>query len=158
MFQHYALSSYALTPNRPTNIVGFRGFDSSTILIQRGGIPRPIGDLPESSSRAMLVGTMLVGGLGVCPYLCTHNYIGIIIMIIIIRTILIIQIIRVIIIITMIINITILIIHKIKIIIVLIIVIMDIIIIIIIIIILTSAFYFYMNFIIQNLLYNEHLF
>ena len=26
-----------------TNIVDFRGFDSSTILISRGGIPRPIG-------------------------------------------------------------------------------------------------------------------
>ena len=53
------------TPNLPTNIVGFRGFDSSTILIQRGGIPRPIGDLPESSSRAMSVGKLLIGGLGV---------------------------------------------------------------------------------------------
>ena len=30
-------------PNLPTNIVGFRGFDSSIILILRGGIPRPIG-------------------------------------------------------------------------------------------------------------------
>ena len=28
--------------NPPTNIVDFRGFDSSTILILRGGIPRPI--------------------------------------------------------------------------------------------------------------------
>ena len=52
-------------PNLPTNIVDFRGFDSSTILIWRGGIPRPIGDFPESSSQAMLVGVMLVGGLGV---------------------------------------------------------------------------------------------
>ena len=31
------------TPNLPTNIVDFRGFDSSTILISRGGIPRPLG-------------------------------------------------------------------------------------------------------------------
>ena len=53
------------TPNLPTNIVGFREFDSSVILNQRGGIPRPIGDFPESLSRAMLVGTMLVGRLGV---------------------------------------------------------------------------------------------
>ena len=53
------------TPNLPTNIVGFRGFDSSIILISRGGIPRPIGDFPESVSRVMLVGTMLVGRLGV---------------------------------------------------------------------------------------------
>ena len=29
--------------NLPTNIVDFRGFDSSTILISRGGIPRPVG-------------------------------------------------------------------------------------------------------------------
>ena len=31
------------TPNLPTNIVDFRGFDSSTIFILRGGIPQPIG-------------------------------------------------------------------------------------------------------------------
>ena len=31
------------TPNLPTNIVDFRGFDSSTILIQKGGIPTSIG-------------------------------------------------------------------------------------------------------------------
>ena len=61
-----------LTPNLPTNIVDFRGFDSSIILIQRGGIlPESliymsIGNFPESLSQAMLVGVMLVGGLGVC--------------------------------------------------------------------------------------------
>ena len=54
-----------VTPNLPTNIVDFRGFDSSTILIYRGGIPRPIGKFPESLTQAILVGTMLVGGLGV---------------------------------------------------------------------------------------------
>ena len=27
--------------------MGFRGFDSSIILILRGGIPRPIGNFPE---------------------------------------------------------------------------------------------------------------
>ena len=43
------------------------GFDSSIILIQRGGIPRPIGDFPDSLSQAMLVGVMLVGRLGVIP-------------------------------------------------------------------------------------------
>ena len=53
------------TPNLPTNIVDFRGFDSSIILIQRGGIPRPIWDFLESSTQAMLVGVMLVGRLGV---------------------------------------------------------------------------------------------
>ena len=52
--------------NLPTNIVDFRGFDSSLIiLILRGGIPRPIGDFPESLSQAILVGILLVGGLGV---------------------------------------------------------------------------------------------
>ena len=56
------------TPNPPTNIAGFRGLDSSIILILRSGIPRPIGDLPESLSRAMLVGTMLVERLGVRAY------------------------------------------------------------------------------------------
>ena len=54
-----------VTPNLPTNIVDFGGLDSSTILILRGGIPRPIGDFPESLSQAMLVGIMLVGRLGV---------------------------------------------------------------------------------------------
>ena len=33
-----------ITANLPTNIMDFRGFDSSIILILRGGIPRPIGD------------------------------------------------------------------------------------------------------------------
>ena len=54
-----------LTPNPPTNMVGFRGFDASAILDLRGDIPRPIGDLPESLSQAMLVGIMLVGRLAV---------------------------------------------------------------------------------------------
>ena len=53
------------TPNLPTTIVDFRGFDSSIILSLRGEIPRPIGDFPENLSRAMLVGIMFVGGLGV---------------------------------------------------------------------------------------------
>ena len=53
------------TPNPPTNIVDFRGFDSSTMLLSRGGILRYIGNFPESLSQAMLVGTMLVGRSGV---------------------------------------------------------------------------------------------
>ena len=53
------------SPNLLTNIVGFRGFDSSTILIQRGGILMSIGDFPESLRQAILVGIMLVGRLGV---------------------------------------------------------------------------------------------
>jgi hypothetical protein len=48
------------TPNPPTNIVYFRGFDSNIILIQRGGILMSIGNFPESLSQAMLVGIMLV--------------------------------------------------------------------------------------------------
>ena len=65
---HYlegSLNIHDFTPNPPTNIVDFRGFDSSIILIIRGGIPRPLGDIPESLSQAMLVGNMLVGRLGV---------------------------------------------------------------------------------------------
>ena len=54
-----------LAANLRTNIMGLRGFDSSMIFILRGGIPRPIGDFPESLSQAMLVGIMLVGRLGV---------------------------------------------------------------------------------------------
>ena len=53
------------TPNLPTNIVDFRGFDSSIILTLRGGVPRPIGDFPESLSQTMLVGLMFAGRLGV---------------------------------------------------------------------------------------------
>ena len=54
-----------VTANLPTNIImDFRGFDSSISLILRGGILVSIGNFPESSSPAMLVGLMLVGGLG----------------------------------------------------------------------------------------------
>ena len=55
------------TPNLPTNIVDFRGFDSSIMLILKKGILMSIGNLPESLSQAMLVlvGIMLVGRLGV---------------------------------------------------------------------------------------------
>ena len=51
--------------NFPTNIVDFRGFDSSIILIQRGGIIMSIGNFPKSLSQAMLAGVMVVGRLGV---------------------------------------------------------------------------------------------
>ena len=53
------------TPNPPTSIVDFRGFDSSIILNLRGGILLSFGDFPESLSQPMLVGIMLVGKLGV---------------------------------------------------------------------------------------------
>ena len=54
------------TTNLRTNIMDFRGFDSSRVLISRGVIPRPIGDFVESVTQAMLVGVMLVGTLSVC--------------------------------------------------------------------------------------------
>ena len=44
-----------VSPNLPTDIVDFRGFDSSTILISRGGIPRPTRNVRVSLSQAMLV-------------------------------------------------------------------------------------------------------
>ena len=53
------------TANLPTNMMDFRGLDSSIILSLRGGIPRPIGNFPESATQAMLVGIMSVGRLGV---------------------------------------------------------------------------------------------
>ena len=57
----------ANTANLRTNIMDFRGFDSSIVLILRGGILMSIGDSPESLSQAILVGIMLVGRLGVLP-------------------------------------------------------------------------------------------
>ena len=57
------------TPNPPTNIVGFRGLDSSIILILRGGIIMSIVHFPASLSQAMLVGIMLVGKSGVCVFI-----------------------------------------------------------------------------------------
>ena len=59
------LLQYVHTPNLPTNIVDFRGFASSIILIERDGILMSIGNFPQSLTQAMLVGTMLVGGLGI---------------------------------------------------------------------------------------------
>ena len=54
--------------NLRTNIIDSGGFDSSIVLILRGGISRPIGNFPESLSQAVLVGIMLVGRLGERPY------------------------------------------------------------------------------------------
>ena len=48
----------------PTDIVGFKGFHSSIILILRGGMPRPIGNLPESLSQAILVGCNVSSEIG----------------------------------------------------------------------------------------------
>ena len=47
------------TANLCTKILDFRGFDSSRILIVRGGIPRPIGNFPEILSQRILVGRFL---------------------------------------------------------------------------------------------------
>ena len=52
---HMKMWRSLITPNPPTNIVDFGGFDSSIILFLRGGIPRPIGDFPDNLSQAMLV-------------------------------------------------------------------------------------------------------
>ena len=60
-------SREADTLNLPTNIVEFGGLDSSTILIQRGGILMSIGDFPESLSRAMLVGCNVSREIGRTP-------------------------------------------------------------------------------------------
>ena len=62
----FDLAPFAATASLRTNIMDFRGFDSSmTILIIRGVISRPMGDFEEYLSQAMLVGIMLVGRLGV---------------------------------------------------------------------------------------------
>ena len=55
---------YRDTANLP-KILHFRGFYSSIILILRAGIPRPMGNFPESLSQAILVGIIIVGRLGV---------------------------------------------------------------------------------------------
>ena len=62
------------TANLPTNIMDFRGFDSSIILIIRAGLLMSIGDLPESLSHAILEGITLVGRLGVPIPTPVHVY------------------------------------------------------------------------------------
>ena len=44
--------------NLRTKILDVRGFDSSTILSLRGGIPRPMKDFPEWLSQAIFVGSI----------------------------------------------------------------------------------------------------
>ena len=65
------------TANPPTNIVDVQGFSSSTSLILKGGIPTPnrdfLGNFLESLTQAMLVGTMLVGRLGVSRCLRSNS-------------------------------------------------------------------------------------
>ena len=50
--------------NLRTKIPDFRGFDSSRILISRGGILMSMWNFPERSSQRILVGIILVGRLG----------------------------------------------------------------------------------------------
>ena len=54
-----------LTVNLRTKILAFRGFDSSRILIVRGGFLMSIGNSHEIVSQAILAGIILVGRLGV---------------------------------------------------------------------------------------------
>ena len=63
----------ASTANLRADILDFRGFDSSIILILRGGILMSMGDFPESLSQAILVGIMLVGRLGVMADSSMHQ-------------------------------------------------------------------------------------
>ena len=65
LLAHPHLRGVEDTVNFRTIIIDFRGFDANIILIERGGIPRPIGIFPESLSQAILVGKTLVGKLGV---------------------------------------------------------------------------------------------
>ena len=51
--------------NLRTTILDFRGFDSSIILMSRGGILMSVGIFLEVLSQQILVGLILVGRLGV---------------------------------------------------------------------------------------------
>ena len=53
------------TANLRTKILDFRGFDSSIILMLRGGILMSTGNFPESLSQRNSVGRFLVVRLGV---------------------------------------------------------------------------------------------
>ena len=65
----YATFRYLSTPSPPTKSLDFRGFDSSRLLMLRGGYSHVrrilIGGLPESLTQGLLAGKLLVGGLGV---------------------------------------------------------------------------------------------
>ena len=72
-----AAPRHSHTANLRTEILDFRGFDPSIILILMGGIPRPIGNFPEVLSQLILVGMILLGRLGVhvctCPRTPTYT-------------------------------------------------------------------------------------
>ena len=52
------------TANLCTKILDFRGFDSSIILISRGGILMSIGAFPEMLSQRILLGRLLSREIG----------------------------------------------------------------------------------------------
>ena len=52
------------TANLPNEVMDFRGFDASIVLIFRGGILLSIGNFPESLGQAILAGRFLLGRLG----------------------------------------------------------------------------------------------
>ena len=60
------MQRYGQSPDYDS-ILDFRGFYSGIIEMLRGGIPRPVGDLSENLSRAILAGIILVGRLGAHP-------------------------------------------------------------------------------------------
>ena len=62
-----AVGSRPTKANLRTKILDVRGFDSSIILISRGGILMSIGNSPEMLSQAILDWIIFVGRLGVKP-------------------------------------------------------------------------------------------
>ena len=58
------LGTHCVTAYLRTKILDFRGFDSSIILILRGGIIISVGDFPESLSQAILAGRILSREVG----------------------------------------------------------------------------------------------
>ena len=54
--------------NLCTKILDFRRFDSSRILILRGGILMPVRNFPELLSQRILAGIVLVGRLGLAAH------------------------------------------------------------------------------------------
>ena len=69
-------SPLQFTANLRTKILDFRGFDSSIILILRGGILRSLGNFPETVSQQILVGIILAGRLGVVAERAAKSALG----------------------------------------------------------------------------------
>ena len=63
-FRPQAGFTFPSTANLRAKILDFRGFDSSGILIFRGGILISAGTFPEMLSQQIVVGIILVGRLG----------------------------------------------------------------------------------------------